>query len=111
VKINGLEKSGGGIQRFGRVIRAGRRQLNVLGLDGRRELFLLADPGAKALISEQSNPGRSAWNDFVRDDKARKIHNISDEETLSRVSKMGEVKNPRDFLFIRNTIRQALVVY
>ena len=67
---------------------------NALELDG-RELFLLANPGAKALISEQPKPsGRSAWNDFARDDKARKVHNISDEEmeTLSRVAKMGEVK-------------------
>jgi transcriptional regulator with XRE-family HTH domain len=84
---------------------------NVLGLDG-RELFLLANPGTRVLISEQSkSSGRSAWNDFSKDDKARKIHNISDEEmeTLSRVAKVGEVRSPRDFLFILNTIRQALV--
>jgi len=58
-------------------------------------LFLLANPGAKALISEQPKlSGRSAWNDFFKDDKARKVHNISDEEmeTLSRVAKMGEVQ-------------------
>jgi transcriptional regulator with XRE-family HTH domain len=83
---------------------------NALELDG-RELFLLANPGAKALISEHPKlSGRSAWNDFFKDDKARKVHNISDEEmeTLSRVAKMGEVQGPRDFIFILNTIRQAL---
>jgi transcriptional regulator with XRE-family HTH domain len=83
---------------------------NALGLEV-RELFLLANPAAKAIISEQPKPsGRSAWNDFARDDKARKIHNISDQEmeTLSRVAKMGEVINSGDFIFILNTIRQAL---
>jgi len=83
---------------------------NALGLDA-RELFLLANPGAKAPIFEQPKPrGRSAWNDFARDDKTRKIHNISDEEMeiLSRAAKMGEVQGPRDFIFILNTMRQAL---
>jgi transcriptional regulator with XRE-family HTH domain len=83
---------------------------NALKLDG-RELFLLANPEAKAIISEQPKPsGRSAWNDFARDDKARKVHEISDEEMeiLSRVAKMGEVMSKGDFIFILNTIRQAL---
>ena len=40
----------------------------------------------------------------------REIHNITDEEmkTLSLVAKMGEVQDPRDFVFILNAIRQAL---
>ncbi len=47
---------------------------------------------------------------FVKDVKVRKIHNITDQEMeiLSRVAKMGEVRAPRDFIFILNTIRQAL---
>jgi hypothetical protein len=42
--------------------------------------------------------------------KLREIHEITDQEmeTLSQVAKMGEVRAPRDFLFILNAIRQAL---
>jgi transcriptional regulator with XRE-family HTH domain len=135
------------VQRFGSVIRARRRQLDltqeelarrirtsvpyighletgkrhpsekivtrlaeVLGLDA-RELFFLANPGTKRLISRnhESN-GTSAWNAFCRDETFRKIHNISEQEmqALSGVAPLGEVRTPRDFLFILNTIRQAL---
>jgi hypothetical protein len=75
------------------------------------ELFFLANPGTRVLISEQpKSSGLSAWDAFVRDEKARKIHNITDQEmeTLSRVARMGDVQGPRDFIFILNTIRQAL---
>ena len=75
------------------------------------ELFFLANPGTKVLISEQpKSTGLPAWDAFVKDLRLRKIHNITDEEmeTLSRVAKMGEARDPRDFIFILNTIRQAL---
>jgi transcriptional regulator with XRE-family HTH domain len=82
----------------------------VLGLDP-RELFFLANPGTKRLIfrSQESNAA-SAWNAFCRDETFRKIHNISEQEmqALSGVSLLGEVRSPRDFLFILNTIRHAL---
>ena len=86
------------------------RLADALGLDA-RDLFLLANPKVGSLISEQpESDGPSAWNVFVKDVKLRKIHNITDQEmeTLSQVAKMGEVRAPRDFLFILNTIRQAL---
>ncbi len=76
-----------------------------------RDLFLLANPKVGSLISEQEKPDRaSAWDAFVGDKGARKIHNITDQEmeTLSRVAKMGEVRDPRDFIFILTTIRLAL---
>jgi transcriptional regulator with XRE-family HTH domain len=135
------------IQRFGSIIRARRRQLNltqeelarrirtsipyighletgkrhpsekmvirlaeVLGLDG-RELFFLANPGTKRLISgNQESNGASVWETFCKDESFRKIHNISDQElqALSGVSRLGEVRDLRDILFILNTIRQAL---
>lgn len=75
------------------------------------ELFLLANPKVRSLISEQQkSDGASAWDAFVEDKKARKIHNIADQEmeTLSRVARMGEVQGPRDFIFVLNSIRQAL---
>ncbi len=135
------------VQRFGILIRARRRQLDmtqeelarristsvpyvghletekrhpsekivtklaeVLGLDA-RELFFLANPGTKRLIfRNQESNGASAWNVFCADMTLRKIHNISDLEmqALSGVALLGDVRDPRDFLFILNTIRQAL---
>jgi transcriptional regulator with XRE-family HTH domain len=86
------------------------RLAEVLGLD-RRELFLLANPGTRALISPpQGSDGRSAWDSFARDESLLKLHHITGEEmqTLSQVAMMGEVRSSRDFLFILNTIRQAL---
>ncbi len=86
------------------------RLAEVLGLDP-RELFFLANPGTKHLISRnhESN-GASSWNAFCREETFRKIHNISEKEmqALSGVSLLGEVRSPRDFLFILNTIRHAL---
>jgi predicted transcriptional regulator len=83
---------------------------NALGLDP-RELFLLANPGTRVLISEQpKSSGMSAWDAFVSDEKLRKVHNITDQEmvALSKVAMMGDVRSPRDFVFILNSIRQAL---
>jgi transcriptional regulator with XRE-family HTH domain len=82
----------------------------VLGLD-LRELFFLANPGTKRLISRnQESNAASAWNAFSQDETFRKIHNITDLEmqALSGVALLGEVRTSRDFLFILNTIRQAL---
>jgi transcriptional regulator with XRE-family HTH domain len=86
------------------------RLAEVLGLEA-RELFFLANPGTKRLISrDQETNHASAWNAFCRDEAFRKIHNISDLEmqALSGVALLGDVRSPRDFLFILNTIRQAL---
>jgi transcriptional regulator with XRE-family HTH domain len=136
-----------GLQRFGSVIRARRRQLDltqeelahragtsvpyigyleterrhpsekmvsrlakVLALDP-RELFFLANPGTQRLISRNhESTGATSWETFRNDETLRKIHNISDLEmqALSGVARLGEVRSPRDFLFILNTIRHAL---
>jgi hypothetical protein len=52
----------------------------------------------------------SAWDAFVRDENLRKIHDITEQEmaALSEVATMGDVRSPRDFVFILNPIRQAL---
>jgi excisionase family DNA binding protein len=83
---------------------------NALRLDP-RELFFLANPATRVLISEQPQfSGVSAWDAFVRDEKLRKIHNITDQEmvALSKVAMVGDVRSPHDFVFILNSIRQAL---
>ena len=83
---------------------------DALGLDA-GNLFLLANPKVGSIISEQQRPaGVPAWNAFVKDMKLRKIHKITGQEmeTLSRVAKLGDVQDPREFIFVLNTIRQAL---
>jgi transcriptional regulator with XRE-family HTH domain len=82
----------------------------ALALDP-RELFFLANPETKALISqEQRTSEASAWDAFAKDEDLRKLNHITDQEmqTLSHVALMGEVRSSRDFLFILNTIRQAI---
>jgi len=83
---------------------------DVLGFDV-RELFLLANPVAKTLISQPTTASAvSAWNTFCQDQNLRESQNITIEEMqlLSQVAMMGEVRSSRDFLFILNTIRQSL---
>jgi len=82
----------------------------VLGLDP-RDLFFLANPGTKVLVSQKpSSAEPSAWDAFVRDRNLHRLLNITEQEMeiLSIVALMGDVRSPRDFVFILNTIRQAL---
>ena len=87
------------------------RLADALGLD-RRELFLLANPHAKALFnppdSEQAN---SAWDVFRTDENLLRLHKVTDKEMnmLSQVALLGDVRSSRDFIYILNTVRQALV--
>jgi len=86
------------------------RLAEVLGLE-RRELFFLANPRAQALLApREETPANSAWEDFRHNDQIRRLHNVTNEEmeALSRVALMGEVRSQRDFIYILNTIRQAL---
>ncbi|HVA77768.1 MAG TPA: helix-turn-helix transcriptional regulator [Candidatus Binataceae bacterium] len=86
------------------------RLAEVLGLD-RRELFFLANPRAQALLNpEPQTPASSAWDDFRKNEQLRRIHNISAEEMemLGRVALMGDVRSPRDFLYILTTVRHAV---
>lgn len=86
------------------------RMAEVLGLD-RRELFFLANPRALALLSpEIESAPDSAWDDFKNNEQLRRLHNIlGDEmEILSRVALLGDVRSPRDFIYILNTMRHAV---
>ena len=83
---------------------------DILGID-RAELFLLANPQAEAIISESVKASdTSAWNEFRQDGRLQRLHNITSEEmsVLSRLALMGNVRSSRDFLFVLNTIRQAI---
>jgi transcriptional regulator with XRE-family HTH domain len=82
---------------------------DILGID-RAELFLLANPQAEAIISEPVKASdTSAWNEFRNDKRLHRLHNITSDEMdiLSRLALMGNVRSPRDFLFVLNSIRQA----
>lgn len=86
------------------------RIAEVLGLDP-RELFFLANPQTKDLVSQEPTSSKaSAWDVFSVDQKLRKAHSItsSEMETLSQIALMGEVRSSGDFIFVLNTIRQAL---
>jgi transcriptional regulator with XRE-family HTH domain len=86
------------------------RLAEVLGLD-RRDLFFLANPGAVELLKSKETPSRrSAWDEFRKDDRLRRMHNVSQEEMnlLAQVASLGEVRTPRDFIYILITVRHAL---
>ncbi|MGO9450229.1 MAG: helix-turn-helix domain-containing protein [Candidatus Binataceae bacterium] len=86
------------------------RLAEVLGLD-RRELFFLANPRAHALLNPaQDNHVVSAWEQFKGNEQVRRLHSITSEEMemLSRAALLGEVRSPRDFIYILNTVRHAV---
>lgn len=86
------------------------RLAEVLGFD-RRELFFLANPGAHAIVAApQANPASSAWEDFRHNHQLQASMRVSDSEMqmLAQVALMGEVRSSRDFMYILNTVRQAL---
>jgi transcriptional regulator with XRE-family HTH domain len=82
---------------------------DALGVD-RAELFLLANPQAEAILSKPAQSNESPWDEFRKDKRTQRIHNVTPEEMalLSRVDMMGRVRSSRDFLFILNTVRQAI---
>lgn len=86
------------------------RLADVLGFE-RRELFFLANPKARDLVNEIPQTGSdSTWDEFRHDQGLRQVLNISADEMdmLSRVALMGNVRSARDFVYILNTVRQAL---
>lgn len=87
------------------------RLAEVLGFD-HRELFFLANPNTQALFigGDQPAPSHSAWSDFSKDARLHRLHRITSREMhmLSQVALMGHVRSTRDFIYILNTVRQAL---
>jgi transcriptional regulator with XRE-family HTH domain len=81
----------------------------ALGLDN-RELFILANPHAEALISEPVRAEGSCWEQFRQNEKLQRIHNISNAEmqVLSEVALMGDIRSPRELIYILTTIRHAV---
>jgi len=84
---------------------------DALGLD-RSELFFLANPDTRELLKTESQSAKvaSAWEQFQADGKLQRLHNVTPDEMgmLQRVALMGEIGSARDFIYILNTVRQAL---
>ena len=88
------------------------RIAEVLGLE-RRRLLLLAHPEARKLLDERATGRRSdrgAWQDFVADRPLLARYRVTPAElrVLAKVNLLGRVSSPRNFLFILQSIRQAL---
>src|SRR5258708_5077067 len=77
---------------------------------GSRELFFLANPHTQALISEPVAGTGSSWEQFQKNEKLRRLHNVTNAEmvVLSQVALMGDVQSPRDLIYILTTIRHAV---
>jgi len=90
------------------------RIADTLDLDKQR-LFLLAHPEAHWVVGERRGPSparqhEDAWRKFVSDRATLTRHKVTDRElkVLHRVSMLGRVSSPNQFLFILNAIRQAV---
>jgi len=90
-----------------------RRLGDVLGLET-EPLFLLAHPEARALICkrepEPSKRPDNAWRKFLGNRALLARHKVTPRElrVLKQVNMLGRVSSPRQFLFILNSIRQAV---
>jgi hypothetical protein len=83
----------------------------VLRLDT-RELLLRARPKMAALLKPVAGESCiTAWEAFARDKTLQSRHSITAKEMqfLSKVSNLGDVKEPRDFIFVLIAIRFAIV--
>jgi|YelNatPaOPRAMG01_1025707.scaffolds.fasta_scaffold12008_3 transcriptional regulator with XRE-family HTH domain len=89
------------------------RLANVLGLE-KEPLFLLAHPEARALLGDHqaASPARpdNAWRRFLADRALLARYKVTPREVrvLKQVNLLGRVSSPRQFLFVLNSIRQAV---
>ena len=90
-----------------------RRLSEEMGLDS-ETIFLLAHPEAKGLIAPRDGSPATrpdnAWRNFLKDRSMISRYEIKPNElrVLKQVNLLGRVTSPRQFLFILNSIRQAV---
>jgi transcriptional regulator with XRE-family HTH domain len=79
-----------------------------LGLD-EQKLFRLAHPEAAAILRTKPKT-TDAWRKFSTNKAIRARYRISNRELdiLERVNALGEISDPRHFLFILTSIRQSM---
>jgi transcriptional regulator with XRE-family HTH domain len=82
---------------------------SALDLDA-QELFLMANPVVRDVVAPQVETRESAWERFRTNKRLHTRHGITQAEihVLKGVAMLGSVRTQRDFLFILQTIRQAL---
>jgi transcriptional regulator with XRE-family HTH domain len=81
----------------------------------RERLILISHPEARnffpahAEVEAPAGEGR-AWRDFQRNKALLARHKVTSKELkiLSQVALLGRINNPRTFLFVLNSIRQAV---
>lgn len=85
------------------------RIADVLGLD-RQEVFFLANPHLREILSPPTAPERTSWEIFSSDRQLHKRQRITDAEieVLEGIGRLGDVVDVRDYLFILRVIRQAI---
>jgi transcriptional regulator with XRE-family HTH domain len=90
------------------------RLADTLELNKQR-LFLLTHPEAEAIIGahRDASPAKrkeNAWRKFVSNRGMLARHKVTDQElkVLQKVNMLGKVSAPNQFLFILNSIRQAV---
>lgn len=90
------------------------RIADTMGLD-RQQLFLLTHPEARMLIGAHrvasAKPSSDqVWRDFVGNRGMLRRFKVKPRElrVLRQVNMLGRVTTPRQFLFILNSIRQAV---
>lgn len=90
------------------------RLADTLELDKQR-LFLLTHPEAEGILHPRKEPARAqrpdyAWRKFIANRGILARHKITPQElkVLQKVNMLGRVSAPSQFLFILNSIRQAV---
>ncbi len=90
------------------------RIADTLGLD-KQQLFLLAHPEARALVTAKDEPEGTdrrdlSWRQFSSDRALLARNSVTARElkVLQQVNLLGRVSSPRQYLFILNSIRQAV---
>ncbi|MGH7778268.1 MAG: helix-turn-helix domain-containing protein [Candidatus Binataceae bacterium] len=90
------------------------RIADTLGLDKQR-LFLLTHPEARGMVTSEreqapSNHRDLSWKHFASDRALLMRNGVTTRElkVLQQVNLLGKVSSPRQYLFILNSIRQAV---
>ena len=67
-------------------------------------------PAPRRSLEENHRNGHSSWEEFRHDERLLRAFGVTplELEMLSHVALMGEVRSVRDFVYILNTVRQAL---
>lgn len=86
------------------------RIADLIGIEKRRA-FVLAWPEARSIVDGvAANQASDAWPRFAGNRTLLVRHRVTKREliVLKQFSQLGAVANPRYFLFVLNSIRQAL---